>query len=242
MTTEKMYTLARAACVEYARASGNEKDPETWAENAINSCPEIAACYELAAALRDELTKKAGRGSVLSAAKRIIKNGQKYSPSDAFKGAWTCDAGQCMCDGFRGVILYNPLPGLTPVPAALDRNFDLEGVIDGAKHDGTREITDLLPTVQQAKETLARMKAEHPEAYKRTRHYLPAQIADTGIYVNPEYLIDLIEILPGARVLASTPLKPIYFEAPTGRGVLLPVSPKGIKSPCPTFPMRGASA
>lgn len=242
MTTEKLYTLARVACIEYARVSGFEKDPETWAENAINRCPETAACYELAAALRDELTKKAVRGSVLSAAKRIIKNGQKYAQSDAFKGAWTTDEGQCVCDGFRGVILYDPLPGLTPVPATLGRNFDLQGITDGAKYDCTREITDLLPTVPQAKETLARMKAAHPEAYKRTRHYLPAQIADTGIYVNPEYLIDMIEILPGARVFANTPLRPIYFEAPTGRGVLLPVSPKSIKAPCPAFPMRGAHA
>lgn len=242
MTTEKLYTMARTACVEYARASGIEKDPETWAENAINRCPEIAACYELAAALRDELTKKSGRGSVLSAAKRIIKNSQKYASSDALKGAWTCDAGQCVCDGFRGVILYNPLPGWPPVPATLDRNFDLQGAIDRAKYVSTREITDLLPTIQQAKETIARMKAEHPEAYKRARHYLPAQIADTGIYVNPEYLIDMIEILPGARVLASAPLSPIYFEAPTGRGVLLPVNPKAINTTCPTFPMREAHA
>ena len=242
MTTEKLYTLARVACVEYARASGFGKDPEACAENAINCCPEIAACYELAAALRDELTKKAGRGSVLSAAKRIIKNSQKYAPSDAFKGAWTIDAGQCICDGFRGVILYDPLPGLTPVPATLDRNFDLPGVIDRAKYISTREISDLLPTVQQAKETLARMKAEHPEAYKRTRHYLPAQIADTGIYVNPEYLIDMLEILPSAQVFASTPTRPIYFEAPTGRGVLLPISPNAVNDDCPTFPMREAHA
>lgn len=242
MTTEKLYTLARAACIEYARASGVENDPETWAENAINRCPEIAACYELAAALRDDLTKKGGRGSVLSAAKRIIKKAQKYARSDTFKGAWTTEVGQCVCDGFRGVILYDPLPGLPPVPATVDRNFDLQGVIDGAKHDSTREITDLLPTVPQAKETLARMKAEHPEAYKRTRHYLPAQIADTGIYVNPEYLIDMLEILPGAHVYASTPLRPLYFEAPTGRGVLFPIHPKAINTTCPTFPMKGAPA
>lgn len=238
MTTEKLYTLARAACIEYARASGIENDTETWAENAINRCPEIAACYELAAALRDDLTKKSGRGSVLSAAKRLVKNGQKNARSDTFKGVWTTEAGQCMCDGYRGVILYDPLPGLPPVPATLDQYFNLEGTIDGAKHDSTREITDILPTVPQAKETLARMKAAHPDAYKRTRHYLPAQIADTGIYVNPEYLIDMLEILPGARVFASTHYRPLYFEAPTGRGVLLPVIHKDTDAPCLAFPKR----
>lgn len=240
MTTEKLYTLARAACIEYARASGIKDNPEEWAENAITRRPEIAACYELAAALRDDLTKKNGRGSVLSAAKRLIKNGQKWAMSPEFKGAWTTEAEQCMCDGYKGVILSSPLPGLPPVPCTPDKYFDLAGTIEGAKHDSTQEITDYLPTVQQAKETLARMKAEHPEAYKRTRHYMPAQIHGQDIYVNPEYLIDMLELLPGARVFASAHNRPLYFEAPTGRGVLLPVIHKDTDAPCAQFPKKGA--
>lgn len=50
---------------------------------------------------------------------------------------------------------------------------------------------------------------------------------DNFIHVNPQYLIDMIQALPGCTAYKpQSQTSPIYFEAPNGDdGILLPVRP-----------------
>ena len=49
---------------------------------------------------------------------------------------------------------------------------------------------------------------------------------DLNIWVNSNYLIDMLKCLPNAKVYVVGQLSPIYFEADNGDGILLPVRPK----------------
>lgn len=50
---------------------------------------------------------------------------------------------------------------------------------------------------------------------------------DLNIWVNPNYLIDVLKCLPNAKVYVVGQFSPIYFEADNGDGILLPVIHKG---------------
>ena len=52
---------------------------------------------------------------------------------------------------------------------------------------------------------------------------------DGFIWVSPQYLIDMIQALPGCTAIRpARNIDPIYFGAETGEGLLLPVNPKSI--------------
>lgn len=239
MNIEKLYTLARVACIEYARASGIEKDVENWVDSCLTRCPDIAACYVIAAQLRDELTKKSGRGSALSAAKRVLKSAKKATANTAMHGTWTTEEGQNFCDGYRGFILKTPIPGLPESIPGDHGYFDLQRVVDSAEKTGTQDITALIPDVPGIKALIAQLKAEHPDAFKQGRPGVPVEIKGTSVYVNPQYLIDVLEILPDSRIYAGHKYEPVYFVSDSGRGVLLPVRTKNVYE-YPVFPVKGA--
>lgn len=239
MNIEKLYTLARISCIEYARASGVDNDVEKWVDGCITRCPDIAACYSIAAQLRDELTKKSGRGSALSAAKRVLKSAQKATKNTAMHGVWTTDEGQNFCDGYRGFILKTPIPGLPASIPGDNGYFDLKRVVDSAEKTGTQEVTALIPDVSVIKALIAQLKAENPDAFRQGRPGVPVEIGGTGVYVNPQYLIDVLEILPGSRIYAGRKYEPVYFVSDSGRGILLPVRTKD-EYKYPVFPVKGA--
>lgn len=85
--------------------------------NGFHHIPGFAgALASLTVTLREDIAReearKSGRGSAQAAAKRIIKNAIAVQPREYLHGAWMENGKQCLCDGYRGVILDSPLPGL----------------------------------------------------------------------------------------------------------------------------------
>lgn len=222
MTKEKMYSLAYAACLDYAASQGIKDDATAWVDRIIASTPTFAPCFELAATLRDDMTRASGRGSAFSAAKRIIRNAERYGNAST-AGAWETPEGQCVCDMYHGVCVKDPIPGLPSLPYDATP-FNLGGFLDSAENARSRDITDQIPAQSTIKAAIAQSKAAHPQEYKQGKPGMPLEIPGTDIHVNPQYLLDLLDMLPGARVYAgSSPLATIYMEAPAGRAVLCPV-------------------
>ena len=208
MTAEKTIELAFTIAMNH-----NPELFERFKENPIkfkdNPYSEIlSACAALIEDARTDMDKKAGNGSALTAAKRIIKAAKGRAK---LEGAWTnADGLQCLCDGIRAVRLKNPLAGL-PASSGID--------IDRFFTDAQRGEKLTVPTAAELKQVLAAHKASGSKAR-------PVYDWGDGLpAVDAEYLRDMLAILPGAEIHANEcgALSPIYFDDNSGNGLLMPV-------------------
>jgi hypothetical protein len=162
--------------------------------------------------IRTQTAKASGNGNRLKAAERIIKNCKKMQVAKiALHGAWTENDKQYFTDAYQALELCEPLP----LEAAPDGNRPpIKKLFDGARTAKGAPVE--LPTVAELKSYIKIEKAKKP----------PVIIWDFGENlpaVNAEYLLNILEILPGA-VGSSNGLKsPLYFEAKQGAGLLFPV-------------------
>lgn len=161
--------------------------------------------------------KAAGRSSVLSACKRILKGAARIG-KPAFDGAWIGkDGRQYLTTGFLGVVLAAPVDLPVPESDDSDARAGMEPILS-ATPDSTAPLT--LPD-------LATVKA-HVKICKATGTEILWDFGPgLGLY-NAQYLADLMEALPGCTATIQTGVKhPImYLQAPDGsQGILLPVRP-----------------
>ena len=71
---------------------------------------------------------------------------------------------------------------------------------------------------------ISEMKAKHG-----AKNNIPYCI-DGFIYVNPQFLLDFMQALPGCEAIRPEDAKhPIYFKSEDGDGILLPVNPATVK-------------
>lgn len=185
-----------------------------------------AKISELIAEIKGEIiaeeAKKNGRAGTLSACKRIIKRG-KTQYRDALAGAWIDKNGrECVCDGFCAVRINTPL-GLEKIPAGVDP-LDLERLIfDNARLNMGDALE--LPTIAELKAYIKIKKAENKTGVIWDfGENLPA--------VNAQYLLDVLEALPGAVATPSSRrpfVTAIYFTSDNGDGALLPIRKETIK-------------
>lgn len=163
-----------------------------------------------------ETAKRAGRGTQRAAMNRIIKEAIKANPHrPQFHGAWIApDDSQIVCSGYAAIKLYEPLE----LPQT--EGGDLK-VFDYPTASKPLE----LPTIGKLKTIIA----DHKIKWKGTKaKERPAPIYDFGENlpaVNAQYLIDVMEALPGVKIIQyTTPKSPLYFEIPLkGIGILCPV-------------------
>lgn len=166
--------------------------------------------------------KKAGNASIVKAANRIIKNAES-GVRDILKGMFEnkLDGGTvyCVCDGYRAVRFKNKmlLPEIDEKYKGTE--FNLTNVCKPSLN--AREIQ--LPDIADVK-----VWAKTQKYVEGKKKYIKPYLLNEkiGVYVNPNYLIDMMECLPNAKVYAASPVSAIYFKADNGDGVLLPCRKK----------------
>lgn len=152
---------------------------------------------------------------------RILKNAEKSTSSDFFHKAWRDAEGrQFVCDGCQAVALNTPLPlpeNSGPQPALEKTILALNGV----------NIPLEFPySLAELKEFKAIHDAQQKKYVARKRESGCFTFGEDAPDVNINYLINILEILPGAKLSYAKQhgkRSPIYFESPDGRGILLSV-------------------
>ena len=178
-----------------------------------------ALVHELKADIATETCKSSGKLGALNAAKRIIKSA-KNGPRSALYGSWMEGDLQCYCDGYRAVRLREALP-TESIPAGTMPMSIAEVVENGRRNMG--EVLSL-PTIPELKAHIKIGKVTNKFNNRGDR--VEYDFGEGLPLVNAEYLLDMLELLPGCTATAakySPHLGAIYFEAEGGDGILLPV-------------------
>lgn len=164
-----------------------------------------------------DAAKKTGNAQRLRAMERIVKAATK-DKRPALHGAWNADGLQYVCDSFRLVGLRDPL-NLPTIPEDVEP-IDAARILKPAtENDGARLA---LPDP-------AELRAYIKNAKAKSGRNAPPPFYDFGDglpRVNAQYLLDLLEIFPGAAAICSkqSPMnRAIYFDSTDGCGLLLPV-------------------
>lgn len=213
MNTERIYALSSAAR-EYVLREGA---PQYLAEL-------IGELYEMS---REDLdaaaARSAGRSNARTAALRLLRYVPKEK-QEQYGGAWLDEQGrQCFTNSYMGICLNSPLP----LPEVA-RQKTLERIItEQAKDERTLEIP----------ETLAQLKAMQRRHAAECKNLPRAQKKQKALYcfgenrpwVDLDFLINALEILPDASVSASASLGPagmVHLNSAAGVGVICPVRAK----------------
>lgn len=206
--------------------------------NGFREIPGMAGkLANLTLTLRDDIARdearKSGRGSAQTAAKRIIKNAIAHQPREYLHGAWMENGKQCLCDSYRGVILDSPIPGLPQAKTDLSA-MSLDHILSPSRANHGATLS--LPTIGELKAAIKVHDAEERvrRAKAKDRKPLTWDFGEGLPAVNGNYLLDMLELLPGCTATAShaSPLLgAIYFQAEgVGEGILLPVRKQSVKS------------
>ena len=219
-----MSLVIAGSCYIYNAVS---KKPYEW-EKAVGPIPQLYFLeQDLRRTLVEEAATKSGRRSAFFAARRICDAAvAKNSTRPASQGFWIDEEGkQCVCDGFRGFRLNSPME-LTAAPelSADGSRFNLAQVIAPTRKN-TLRLT--LPSVTEVR---AKIKTDRAEwAAKRHRKgetFSPYYDFGPGLpRVNPNYLIDFLQLFPDGEAFASEQkpyITPIYFRSADGEGILCP--------------------
>lgn len=203
------------------------KNPYEW-EKAVGPIPQLYFLeQDLRRTLVEEAATKSGRRSAFFAARRICDAAvAKNSTRPASQGFWIDEEGkQCVCDGYRGFRLNSPME-MTAAPelSADGSRFNLAQIIAPTRKN-TLRLT--LPSVTEVR---AKIKTDRAEwAAKRHRKgetFSPYYDFGPGLpRVNPNYLIDFLQLFPDGEAFASEQkpyITPIYFRSADGEGILCP--------------------
>lgn len=178
------------------------------------------ALADLAADLREgiaqQTAKTAGRGNARKSALHIIKT----SSRDDLRGAWEQDGKQILCNGYLAIALNSPINDL---PAAENQTFDALNCIEPASRNSGAYLP--VPTAAELRAYIKQRGAELKAAGMKEKFPL-YDFGDGLPAVDARFLLDIVEILPGASFRASSyrpDIGGIYFESAGGFGILLPV-------------------
>lgn len=180
----------------------------------------VALIRDLERDINADECRAAGRLSPLKAAQRIIKDAQSC-PREALHGAWIAGGLQCMCDGYRAFRLVEHLPGLPAVRDGLEP-FNVAGCIDPARDGFTKPLQ--LPELAEVKAWVKAEKARRKGEGIKNAGPVCWDFGEGLPYVDAQYLIDALEILPGCtcRISERRPeLGGLYLESPAGDGLVM---------------------
>lgn len=199
-------------------------DFENIGEN-IPSCGFYAAAAKVLLSALADMDKSNAKTSRLSAVKRFVKSGCK-SYNDSLHGIFKNGEKYCLCDGYRFARLNSDIASVEHVDTTRCTVIDLAKVTPQIWKYTEVKAPALSAVKDYEKRAKAKQKAtgsDYPISYE----IVP------GVFVNPSYLADMLEILDGARVYVEpeNPRTMVYFKAENGEdGVLLPVNPKGART------------
>lgn len=221
MNAEKIYTMTKEAMTAYAETK--EDFPKTIDESFIAHCEyngfhkPFTALYRLNKEAMEEMYNKSARNSSkpsLSAIKRILKG----AINDAVKKAWWQDGLWVVCDGFRMVGLKEAVPSIQTYDENVDKyqTMNARGVwfplFDGSPLEEVE-----IPQKGEIKQGILDAKAKGDK-----KAYIKVGVR----FFNAQYLLDMVEILPNAKMYQAddNQFHPIYFRDEEGNiGVLLPI-------------------
>lgn len=168
-----------------------------------------------------EQSKKSGTKSIVTAANRIIKNAESFG-RDVLMGMFTNQTRDgstlyCVCDGFVAV-RFNEKPLLSEIDEKYHgQEMQLEQIVRPI-YD-SKEIA--LPDIDKLKVYIKTHKIKEKNNPKKVADYLLDDELD--LWVNPQYLLNAMECLPDCKAYAANRIRPIYFKAENGDGVVMPV-------------------
>lgn len=169
-------------------------------------------------------SKKSGTKSIVTAANRIIKNAESTG-KDVLVGMFENkdkygEIKYCVCDGFVA-IRFNEKPLLPEIDEKYyGQEMQLEQIVKPM--DGSKEIT--LPDISELKVYIKTHKIKEKNNSKKVADYLLNE--GLNLWVNPQYLLNVMECLPDCKVYAANRISPIYLKAENGDGVVMPVNHK----------------
>lgn len=201
-----------------------KNDPAGWTmrnpdyKNAIGAYKLLGACAAVLMDARAGLRNGTTSRDTVAALKRIINN----APITGWKGVFPVNEKYVICDTFRAVELLEDVPELprAEVPGALP-NLELIWTCSETK------IPLVKPEKAEVKAYLAAEKAAGRGKASAPAHPYPITAEGGAVLymVNPSYILDMIDAIPGGVWYATGKTSPIYIEAESGRGILLPVNP-----------------
>ena len=155
---------------------------------------------------------------ITAVAKRIMKSNK----NDSRKYKEEVNGKTYVCDGYRAIIFNGPL-----VLPDDDRAYSYVSGIDTMMKEIHKNCTEVLkiPTADDIKVTMKAIKEQYVDIQtKYTDEWILGNTADNHkILVDQNYLLDMIEALPGCTCYSSMEYKkPIYFKADNGEGFLMP--------------------
>lgn len=220
MTSEKMYeTVIRLMRAHDAQAKTRNTD-DVFADPNASLWPYLPFWGDAAELLKDAMRgmdKSATGAGRAAAIQRIYRSARGYH-NERLHGTFRSGDRWAICDGFRYIRL-NEKPRSIPETTC---DVDLDRVTRPEDREG--EPVDL-PTVAQIKAHIAEKRALYGRGWAKQRD--AAMEALPGWWCNPQYLLDMVQSLPGG--VAHRPAKalsPLYYDSADGDAVLLPVRPR----------------
>lgn len=166
--------------------------------------------------------KKTGTKSIVNAANRIIKNAQNM-PREMLWGMFTNQnkdgsTSYCVCDGYVAV-RFKDKPPLPEIDSKYHgQEMQLEQIVK--KGDFAKEIN--LPDIAELKVFIKTHKIKKTKTTEAgIEPYLLNE--EIGLWVNPQYLLNVMECLPDCKAYATNAVSGVYMEAENGDGLVLPV-------------------
>lgn len=159
--------------------------------------------------------KKAG--GVVPAVKRVLKNAGKYSRlANVFKADVDGETRYAFTDGFRVFRLKDDVESVPHSEAGAFNEESLKKLFaDPFMAGGALNV----PSVAELKQHIMNGKANGKDAAHNP-------ICIDGVYLNPQYLIDTLEILPDCDIYKpEAPYRALYCKGENGDGLMMPVKP-----------------
>ena len=225
MKKEKRYQTICEMIQAYDQSTGNRgadhviNNPYEWINNKYQ--PFYANAAQLLIETMEALdTNNTGDKTIMAALKRIIKSAGKNRNFDGIFETIGDDniKRYAVCDGYRLIRLNKDYKNMQHATDPRIESDTFNKAIKGSQRD---EIMPL-PSIADVKAFIAQEKARPGKSYKANQS--PYNVF-LDVWVNPEYLLDMLQALPGCKAYKPVIRKnPIYFEAENGDGILLPIN------------------
>ena len=169
----------------------------------------------------DNVAKKSGDKYIVSAAKRIIQNAERVvSNKPGFHGMFINQSKDgsslyCVCDTYRAV-RFNKMMPLQEIDTNNCTPIELSNICLKVDNAVEIKLPNIVDVKLASKDVVINDKKKVPKPYCIDK--------EIGLWVNPQYLLDMMECLPNAKVYAGNSKQLIYFRADNGDGVLCPIN------------------
>lgn len=188
---------------------------------------------DITAAIEEEKANKAPRvpsskypGINFPAVKRVcraVEKSQTNSNRPYMAGLFEQSGDYILCDGYRAFRFYQDIEEINHAPEPeKGYRMDICNFINSALEKNSGRFLNL-PDIAELKEFIHAEK-ERQKAIKSVG--IRPFLVDDYIYVNPQYLLDFMQVFPGCKAYKpESNIAPIYFLADGGDGILMPVRP-----------------